>query len=102
MVSTLKLYPLVCLLAVLALDKAINYTSVYEYQTAGCVSGGTCCNSNASTTLLAANTTSYTALHLEVPKNYRHDLIITLIQFWQICQAPLAVLMASTSKVKHA
>ncbi len=57
--------------AVLALDKAINYTSVYENVTAGCLSGGICCSSS-TTTLLQANATIYTAYHMEVPRSYRY------------------------------
>lgn len=63
---------MICLLAVLALDKPVNYTSVYEYVTPGCGSGGVCCGSTS--TVLQSNNTLYTAYHLEAPRTYRQVL----------------------------
>ena len=64
------------LLVVVALDQAVSYTSVYENVTAGCLSGGVCCNSKNTTTLLDANTTAYTAYHMDVPRTYRQAFAV--------------------------
>ena len=59
-----------CAPAVVVLDKANNYASVYENVSSTCVSGQVCC-SNSSATLLAANATEFTAFHLGLPQTYR-------------------------------
>lgn len=61
---------MVCLPAVVVLDKAIIYASVYENVSSTCMSGGVCCG-NSSATLLAANATAYTAFDLGLHQAYR-------------------------------
>jgi len=58
--------------AVVALDRGVNYTSLFDNAKRGCLSGGVCCSST-STTLLEANSTIYTAYHMDVPKIYRQS-----------------------------
>ena len=64
------------LLVVVALDNAVNYTSVYENVTSGCLPGGVCCSNSNTTTLLQANKTVYTAYHMDVPRTYRQACVV--------------------------